>query len=199
MKKPAFFHDVRIELNASRCYRDEAARLYAEAFLPKIEPILGPPERAVPFLAEGFRPERAFLALRGEHVLGIAGFKLAGRGAFYRSSRDFFTVYGWSALFRLGLGILLEREENAEELLMDGIAVAPEARGQGIGTAMLAAICDHARKVGKRAVRLDVINTNPGARKLYEREGFVAGDTTELEILGLLFPFQSATTMLRSV
>ena len=52
---------------------------------------------------------------------------------------------------------------------------------------------------GYAEVRLDVIDNNPRARTLYERRGFVAGDTQYLGPLKYLFGFSAATTMVRTV
>ena len=53
------------------------------------------------------------------------------------------------------------------------LAVAPEARGQGIGSALLQAVEAQARAAVPRlhVLSLDVIEHNP-ARRLYERHGF---------------------------
>ena len=53
-----------------------------------------------------------------------------------------------------------------------GIALAPEARGHGIGTALLAALFDLAHGQGFSQISLSVAIANP-ARRLYERFGFV--------------------------
>jgi GNAT superfamily N-acetyltransferase len=52
-----------------------------------------------------------------------------------------------------------------------GIGVAAEARGQGIGSALLDALLTLAREQGFRALSLAVDRQNP-ARRLYERKGF---------------------------
>jgi len=82
---------------------------------------------------------------------------------------------------------------------MDGIFVAPAARGHGVGTALLDATIAEARTRGYAEVRLDVIDSNPRARALYERVGFVAKDTQQLGPLRHIFGFKSATTMVRAV
>lgn len=51
------------------------------------------------------------------------------------------------------------------------IAVAPEARGRGVGGALLAALKQTARAQGYRALSLSVDRGN-AARRLYERQGF---------------------------
>jgi ribosomal-protein-alanine acetyltransferase len=52
------------------------------------------------------------------------------------------------------------------------IAVAPEARGTGLGEALLAAAERSARRRGSTAMRLEVRAGNGAARRLYERRGY---------------------------
>ena len=52
-----------------------------------------------------------------------------------------------------------------------GIGVVGEARGRGVGRALLAALRELAREQGYRALSLSVDRQNP-ARRLYERAGF---------------------------
>ncbi len=59
-----------------------------------------------------------------------------------------------------------------DELYVDGVAVAPEARGLGVGTKLLDEALVIARESGMRWLRLDVIDTNPRAQALYERLGY---------------------------
>jgi ribosomal protein S18 acetylase RimI-like enzyme len=63
-----------------------------------------------------------------------------------------------------------------------GMATAPEARGQGIGTAVLEALIEHAREHG--ATRIWCTARVP-ARSLYERAGFrVTSEQFEVERIG---------------
>jgi ribosomal protein S18 acetylase RimI-like enzyme len=52
------------------------------------------------------------------------------------------------------------------------IIVAPAARGQGLGTRAIEALCTYARERGGAALRLAVVPANTGARRLYDRLGF---------------------------
>jgi L-amino acid N-acyltransferase YncA len=67
---------------------------------------------------------------------------------------------------------LADHAPEADEIYVDGIAVAGRARGLGIGTQLLDEIRSLARAHGKQFVRLDVIDTNPRAQALYERLGY---------------------------
>ena len=78
---------------------------------------------------------------------------------------------------------------------MDGICVDAAARGQGVGTRLLNAVKSEAAKRDLGHVRLDVIDTNPKARALYERQGFVAQGTQDIGPLRHVFGFRRATQM----
>ena len=54
-----------------------------------------------------------------------------------------------------------------------GISVAPEAQGQGVGHALMAALCDWADRWGQvLRLELTVFVDNPRAIALYQRHGF---------------------------
>lgn len=62
--------------------------------------------------------------------------------------------------------------ENAHVLGIMGLAVAPDARGRGVATALLAAAEQYARTRGGSKLSLRVLSTNESALRLYERSGF---------------------------
>jgi ribosomal protein S18 acetylase RimI-like enzyme len=94
---------------------------------------------------------------------------------------------------------MLERHGDDRTLLMDGIFVASHARGKGIGSILLRAIEEQAVVLQKDRVRLDVIDTNPRAKALYERFGYQADGGRRTGPLSYLFGFEAATTMYKSV
>ncbi len=79
------------------------------------------------------------------------------------------------------VGRILIADEGDALRLVD-VALLPEHRGGGIGTALLRELTDRADGSGL-AVRLHVVETNP-ARRLYERFGFrpLASDGLYLEM-----------------
>lgn len=58
---------------------------------------------------------------------------------------------------------------SPQEIFIDYIAIAPELRGQGIGTKFIEYIRG---TLGYKIIELEVFSKNPRAIKLYEREGF---------------------------
>ncbi|MER6027817.1 GNAT family N-acetyltransferase [Streptomyces sp. NPDC001851] len=61
---------------------------------------------------------------------------------------------------------------NAHVLQIQGLAVAEEARGRGLGRALIRAAVEEARTRGARRLSLRVLGHNAPARALYESEGF---------------------------
>lgn len=176
----------------------EVATLFWQAFRLKLIRILSSDARAIQFIASVVQPNFALVARTPEGaILGLAGFKTSQGGLVGGGTRDLARVYGWpGALWRGPLLSLLEREVEDGSLLMDGIFVSETARGQGVGTALLDAIKDHARHLGLTAVRLDVIDENPRAKALYLRHAFEPVGEEHLGPLRLLFGFRSSTKMI---
>lgn len=181
--------------------RGQAASLYWEAFGGKLGRVMGPRPKAIAFLHKALRSDHAIIVVSdaGE-LLGIAGFK-SYQGSFAGGDwADLRAVYGsFGAAWRAILLKLLERDVENERFLMDGICVAPKARDQGVGTLLLQAVCTEARARHFAFVRLDVIDTNPRARALYERLGFVAEKTERLGLLRHAFGFDAATSMVKTL
>lgn len=175
----------------------QAATLYAEAFGKKFKPFLGP--HLVAILSESLHPDFAFAVIRDNELLGLAGIQSANKKFVVLERNVFRHHFGrLSGSVRYTLAEwFFARPHEADTLLMDGIAVKKEAQGQGLGTKLLETIFVYARSQGFRQIRLDVIDTNSGARKLYERLGFVATRTTHLPFLKPWFGFSSVTTMMK--
>lgn len=54
-----------------------------------------------------------------------------------------------------------------------GMYVAPEARGRGVGAALLSALVERAKNMdGLELITLDVVTVNEAARRLYLSQGF---------------------------
>ncbi len=174
-----------------------AVQFFWEAFHYKLGSTLGPPDKAQDFLTSVITPEFAISAIDADGaLLGVAGFKTETGSFVGGTLRDLQSVYGlWGGLWR-GLTLsILERDTKGSELLMDGIFVSESARGQGVGQALLHAIVQEAQKRDLAYVRLDVIDTNPRAKQLYERFGFRTTKNRRLGPLRHIFKFRSATTM----
>ncbi|MEU9475143.1 GNAT family N-acetyltransferase [Streptomyces sp. NPDC048191] len=72
---------------------------------------------------------------------------------------------------------------NTHVLQIQGLAVTEEARGRGVGRALVRAAVEEARGRGARRLSLRVLGHNAPARALYESEGFVVEGVQPEEFL----------------
>lgn len=72
---------------------------------------------------------------------------------------------------------------NAHVRQIQGLAVADEARGHGVGRALVRAAVEEARRRGARRLTLRVLGHNAPARRLYEAEGFAVEGVLPEEFL----------------
>ncbi|MGW0880960.1 N-acetyltransferase family protein [Streptomyces sp. NPDC002671] len=81
------------------------------------------------------------------------------------------------------LGYPTRLASNAHVRQIQGLAVADDARGKGVGRMLLRAAIEEARRRGARRLTLRVLGHNTPARRLYESEGFVVEGVLPEEFL----------------
>lgn len=198
-KHPHIIAMITLRIGLPTGFDDAAAALYWQAFGAKLGTLLGPDARGCAFFAATLNPDAVIAAFDGDKLLGIAAFQEGGRGFSTAGAGDLFHHYGLGALWRMPLLALLERQSDTDTLQMDGICVADGARGQGVGTALFDALFDLARDRGYRRITLDVIDSNPRAKALYQRLGFQATGRAGTSFLRPILGFRHATRMVRAL
>jgi len=175
----------------------DAIELYDEAFGKKISLAIKSNEDRKKFLSHCFLPEYSISALMNDKLVGIAGFQtpndsMTGKIGYKGLISQLGLLKGnWAAL----IFSIYERTPQKGELVMDGIAVHSVARGKGIGNRLLDEIKVYAVKHQFESIRLDVIDINPRAKKLYERKGFEVVRTEKLPYLKFFLGFGGYETM----
>ena len=177
----------------------QAAVLYDEAFAAKLRPAIRDDASRQRVLAAAIDPGHAIAALSDGELVGLAGFhheggSLTGGMTFRSLLADLGLFRALNAAFWLAL---LERKPGPGELLMDGIVVRSDWRGQGVGTQLFEELERFARVSDLTSIRLDVIDTNEGARRLYERLGFVPTKTERTPYLKPIMGFSASTEMVK--
>ncbi|MCE2597394.1 GNAT family N-acetyltransferase [Motilimonas cestriensis] len=173
------------------------AELYEEAFGFKFLRAIPSKNQRINILSKSFIPDYSFAAFAATKMVGLAGFKVesgsltGGMGAAELIDQLGFFRGLWACL----VFSLFDREPEELQLVMDGIAVDSAFRGQGIGSLLLDSIITYAQENNFESVRLDVIDSNPRARNLYESKGFVALRDESFIHVKWLVGFSSATTM----
>ncbi len=173
--------------------RQAAVSILWEAFAGKLGRVLRSREDAVKVLGPGpgLDPGHTVLALRGDVLLGVMALKDRSGEAMGASLRDYARTYGrLRGPIRLALLALLGEGAPANTLMVDALAVAAEARGQGVGGRLLGEAEAITTERGHRELALDVLADNLGAIRLYERNGYAITSSGRLwPPLSTLFGF----------
>lgn len=180
--------------------RRQAAEVYWDAFAMKLHALVPGKEKAISLLARVFNPPQAIIAVQQGRCLGIAGLHYRGRTFVSTPYAIFRQELGWLRGYFGALMLHAFEPKPAEnELRIECLAVSPEARGKGIGTRLLAAVYAAARTRGFNAVRLEVVDTNLEARRLYVREGFVWVKTDRIPLVRYFAGFSAQDVMIKQL
>jgi ribosomal protein S18 acetylase RimI-like enzyme len=114
-------------------------------------------------------------ALQGAGLLRVAGQPTYGPGetmAIWRLLRQRQSLgRAISSVLLLSL-VGSDHDPDRTTGYVSSLAVDPAAQGRGLGTALLTHLETVARDMGKTRLALHVVDSNTGARRLYERHGF---------------------------
>jgi ribosomal protein S18 acetylase RimI-like enzyme len=195
--------DLQLVAGIPAEFRDRAAGIHLAAFGEKTKRILGTDERAHAFWRAALTDDGNTLAIDGDtgQVLGLMATTDQQHRATahqWQAARD---VYGTlSAAWRVPLVALLAHRPKPGELCIEFLAVAPEARGNGVGGVLLTFAEQLAKVRGHDRVTLEVIDSNPRAKALYERSGFRVYTTRRIPPgMRWLFGFAAYDAMVRAV
>jgi ribosomal protein S18 acetylase RimI-like enzyme len=179
-------------------FRREVAGIVYEAFQRKLALLIGSPEQGVAILETGLDPTMAIVALSQGRPVGVAGLQYDGRNFINPQRAEFVRQFGaLSGTARFVMFKLFAQAYYQEDMYIDILAVSPDMRGKGVGTRLLEAVFQIAREKKFKSVSLEVVDTNPGARRLYERLGFVARRTYPYPYLRGIAGFSASIKMIK--
>jgi ribosomal protein S18 acetylase RimI-like enzyme len=166
--------EITISRSVPEEYREKAVLLFEQAFGEKISVAVNNKEQRLDLFSRSFDLNFAFAAISDGQLVGIAGFSIDGKSL--TSKLEYADLIKTLGIVKGNWAVLIlsmfKRNANPNQLLMDGISVDENFRGQGIGKKLLNELISFAKESGFKSIRLDVINTNPRAKKLYEKVGF---------------------------
>lgn len=183
-------------------YREATSELYDLAFGEKIALGVADKEKRIQLLEHCMMLEYAIGAFYKEQLVGLAGFHTQNghlTGGQIGLSGMIKLLGIWKGIKAAIILSAFSRKAKQAELLMDGIAVTPSGRGKGIGSRLLDEIKQYAKDNQFDRVRLDVIDTNPKAKQLYQRMGFEVTKTDHFPRLKGYLGFGGVDTMIYRV
>ena len=196
--------DFITEIGIRTTHKEAAAKLYAIAFQTKFLKILGTPEEVSQLLKDGINTQRGISAISADNeLLGISGFQLNNSALIDLKFQHFVSRFGiLKGTFKyLIMAIVFHRmPANNSQLLMDGIAVNEGNRGRGIGKQLFMELEKFSAQNKMTSIKLDVIDENPKAKKLYESIGFVPIKYSKTpRFISKLIGVSGVTTMVKEI
>ncbi len=191
---------IEIKLGIPEELRHQAAIVCYEGFRAQMELLVGSQQKGVVLLEQSLDLELALMALQQGRLVGFVGLQYENR-PFFRFERSHFTQ---ELGFLRGLLVyllfnLFATQILPQEMFINVIVVDVSVRGKGIGTSLMQAVFEIAQQNQFHAVVLDVIDTNPDARRLYERLGFKPVRMRKYGYLRNLIGSSAVTTMRKDV
>ncbi len=179
-------NDIIITNQLTEDQKQQAAAVCYEAFSEKIASVWLFDDdviRATAGLKECLNFEYGRYALQDNKVLGLIGLNIKKKAYTQFTFTRLKKYYGlWGSLWRSFRNFMifsLFASFKHEDMHIDLIATAADARGKGVGTQLLQSAFDTAREQDIQRISLTVVDTNPRAQSLYERLGFVVTETKE--------------------
>ena len=144
-----------------------------DTFERKYRYTMGPRSLAVPFFATQLVPRFVLLATHNTNLVGMAAMKTSSGELLRIKFRPWLRTYRQHAIrsFIIGAPFYFERRKPGV-LTLASLSVKPAFRGKGIGTSLIREFIRIGRARGFHSVYLEVIDSNTGAKALYERLGF---------------------------
>jgi ribosomal protein S18 acetylase RimI-like enzyme len=176
---------TEIRLGIPKNQRAKVSEIFLESFHDKFQRVFTNKPKAVAFLSMVLSDDRTIVACKDSVAVGFAGLDYTKKSFIdvnLIQTAAFFGL-GFIRILLFGLVFFLNRT-TPDELHLNSLAVSANERGKGIGKKLLDATIEHARQKGFATVKLNVIETNLDAKRLYERFGF-----EEKKVQKVPFPF----------
>jgi ribosomal protein S18 acetylase RimI-like enzyme len=179
-------------------YYSVAVELFLNALGEKFTTILGDKNKAKELLELSINPHNCFSAIGETELLGVLAFQIKNTNFLSFTFKMIISVYGFmnGIIKMIGLSMLIHKS-NSDEIYLEAIAVSESARGKGVGTQLIETLFLFAKENNFKFISLQVIDTNPKAKELYEHLGFRVVKKTSIwpvnKIIG--FPFNEVFLM----
>lgn len=153
---------------------DAAAMLYWRHFRAQLLPLPTDPRRGAALIRAAMRPGQALVALSPSgRLAGIVGLRDPSGGFLLPGAEGFIRVWGpRGGRARHLLTRLYRPGTETSDLVLDGLAVHPAFRRQGLARALVAASAGHARSRGHAALRAEVEAGNRDGLAAWQAMGF---------------------------
>jgi ribosomal protein S18 acetylase RimI-like enzyme len=165
---------VELRFGVPENQRATVASIFCDAFGAKFNKFYGNKNKMIDFISRSIRDDRTVIALKNGKTVGFAGLEHNRKSFIDPDLEQTWHVFGLAtpvAILVTGL-LVLANKTKPRELHLETLAVSKNERGNGIGSKLLQFVLNYALSEGFSRIKLEVVETNPRARQLYERFGF---------------------------
>lgn len=155
---------------------DQMAEILEDGFYLKFSKILGTRDQFRESIKVIINRELCYGYLESNNLKGVAVLKdKTTHPVLYpfnklRKVLGFFSALKAKIMLYLIFGL---DKVDSDTLKLEIISVSKDSRGEGIGHKLLEHVEKYAKDKGFKTLTLDVIDTNPRAKKLYEETGYI--------------------------
>jgi len=169
-----------------------------DSFKKKLNIFIKDDKKAFNIIKRSVNLDMGFYALDDEEeVIGVLG-TITDTDHFYKLKfKSILREYSFvKALMKyIPLKIETMKKVKKGEVYINLFAVKKGYRGRGIGSELLNAISNYFKEGGYKYLKLTIINTNLGAKKMYEKHGFDVEKETKYGFLTKKAGFRSVFHM----
>lgn len=155
------------------------------------------------YLFKNLNYQNIICAVEEGKIVGILGFKNINKPSIDYNKSNFIKAFGYFSGYYKYLKSLIisffECSPKKDEVLIEMICVSSEFRSKGIGSFLINELFDIGKKENKSKILLEVVNTNPRAKSLYEKLGFQVKKKTNFGFLTKSSGFTSVEFMVKEI
>lgn len=172
--------------------KQDIAHILVNTFNEKIENIwimTSDKEKAKRLIQNHLNSNQCFVERMDGKVVGVCSVETKEASSFVDIPRESFqnefgTVQGIMRFLAYQIYKASQGSFSEKMIHIDLLAVDPSTRGKGIGKSLLNKVEILANRIGKSQLVLEVVDSNPKAKSLYEKQGF---ETYKYEKMNPLF------------
>lgn len=156
--------------------KEDAFEIYHDAFHKKenLKITFNSKKQAIKLYKRGINFKSGLYAIKNGKLLGLLGFRSKKNKLIDYKLKTLRKEFGFFGGLIRRIRCFFSHYENLseDEIKIEAIAVNKQFRGKGIGSTLLRRAINFAKTRKYKRIILNVVNTNPKAKKLYLRFGF---------------------------
>ncbi len=198
--------DTNLVLKTSNCFvsaqqKSDSIDVFLDSFSKKFTPLDRFPKSLKSLLQDCMADDRCIVISQDEELAAVVGYSMKKKRFFkielssickqYGSMRGF---YYWSII-----QLLHKKPTKRNTIFIEALAVSPNFRGEGLGRKLIYEVSKLAEQQKIKKIRLEVVNSNERALRMYQRCGFRVKSTQKIHLLTKFLGFSKVYLMEKNI